>query len=63
MKLGTKVGIFLAACLITFVGFNLLIPKGAVDMIKAGKANSYSYKIASNGLFVDLVKGSPFIKG
>ncbi len=54
MKFRTKVGIFLIACLITFIGFSLLIPSGAIDMMKAGKSNGY--KIVSNMLVVDVVK-------
>jgi hypothetical protein len=61
MKLRTKVAIFLLACFITFVGFNLIIPAGAVDMLKIGKTDGY--KIISNVLFVSAVKNSPSLKG
>jgi len=61
MKIRTKVAIFLLACFITFVGFNLIIPAGAVDMMKIGKNNGF--KIISNVLFVKAVNDSPSIKG
>ncbi len=61
MKLRTKVAIFLLACFLTFVGFNLIIPAGAVDMMKIGKTDGY--KIISNVLFVSAVKDSPSLKG
>jgi hypothetical protein len=61
MKLRTKVAIFLLACFITFVGFNLVVPAGAVDMMKIGKTDGY--KIISNILFVSAVKNSPSLKG
>ncbi|HHF51324.1 MAG: hypothetical protein J7L72_04395 [Candidatus Aminicenantes bacterium] len=61
MKLRTKVAIFLLACFITFVGFSLIIPAGAVDMMKIGKTDGY--KIISNVLFASTVKKPPSLKG
>ncbi|MBD3414831.1 MAG: hypothetical protein GF421_10430 [Candidatus Aminicenantes bacterium] len=61
MKFRTKLGIFLVSCLITFIGFSLLVPAGAVEMIKIGKTNGY--KITSDMLIVDVVKDSPPIVG
>jgi len=40
MKLGTKMAIFLAAVLLTFVGFSM-IASPAVDIMKVGKAAGY----------------------
>ena len=40
MKFGSKVAIFLAAALITFVGFSM-IASPAVDMAKVGKEAGY----------------------
>lgn len=45
MKLGTKMAIFLAAVLLTFVGFSM-IASPAVDIMKVGKAAGY--EIISN---------------
>jgi len=61
MKFRTKLGIFLIACLLTFVGFNLLIPAGAVDIMKIGK--TCGYKISSDILVVDVVKDSCPMRG
>ena len=48
MKLRTKVEILLAAVLLTFFAFNLMVPSGAVDLIKIGK--KAGYEIISNVL-------------
>jgi len=58
MKFRTKIGIFLVSCAITFIGFNLLIPAGAVDIMKIGKTDGY--EIVSNVL---VIKNSASIKG
>ena len=41
MKLRTKIEIFFIALLLTFVVFSLLVPSGAVDMMKKGKEIDY----------------------
>lgn len=41
MKLRTKIEIFFIALLLTFVIFSLLVPSGAVDMMKKGKEADY----------------------
>jgi hypothetical protein len=61
MKLRSKLGIFLISCVITFIGFSLLIPAGAVDLIKIGKTNGY--EIVSNVLVVKAVQDSPSVRG
>ena len=48
MKLRTKVEILLAAVLLTFFAFNLMVPAAAVDLIKIGK--KAGYEIISNVL-------------
>ncbi|UCC38554.1 MAG: hypothetical protein JSV96_12045 [Candidatus Aminicenantes bacterium] len=48
MKLRTKVEILLAAVLLTFFAFNLMVPSAAVDLIKIGK--KAGYEIISNVL-------------
>jgi hypothetical protein len=37
MKFKTKVAIFVAAVLLTFLGFNMITSPAAVDMVKMGK--------------------------
>jgi len=61
MKLRSKIGIFLLSCVITFIGFSLLIPAGAVDLMKIGKTNGY--EIVSNVLVVKAVQDSPSVRG
>lgn len=61
MKFRTKLGIFLISCVITFIGFSLLIPAGAIDLMKIGKTNGY--EIVSDVLVVKAVKESPSVKG
>lgn len=41
MSLKTKIVIFMAAVLLTFVGFNIIASSGAVDLIKVGKEAGY----------------------
>lgn len=41
MRLKTKLMIFIAAVLLTFVGFNMIASTGAVDIIKVGKKAGY----------------------
>ena len=48
MKLRIKATIFLAAVLLTFVGFNLIASPAAVDLAKIGK--KAGYKIIANVL-------------
>ncbi len=36
MKFKTKFAILVAAALLTFLGFNLITPSAAVDMVKMG---------------------------
>lgn len=37
MRTRTKIAIFLAALLITFLGFNLMVPSAAVELVNARK--------------------------
>jgi len=46
MRLKTKVAIFLIAMMLTFIGFNLMTPSAAVDLMSAGKEKYY--KLISN---------------
>ena len=48
MKLRTKFEILLAAVLLTFFAFNLMVPAAAVDLMKIGK--KAGYEIISNVL-------------
>ncbi len=48
MRLRTRVVIFMAAVLITLMGFNLLASPSAIDMLKIGK--DAGYEIISNYL-------------
>jgi len=48
MKFKTKVAILLAAVLLTFLGFNLIVSSGAVELVKVGK--QAGYEIISNYL-------------
>lgn len=41
MSLKTKVAIFIAAVLLTLVGFNMIASSGAVDLVKVGKEAGY----------------------
>ena len=46
MKFRTKVGIFMVALLLTFIGFNLMVTSAALDLAKVGKYAGY--EIISN---------------
>jgi len=46
MKFRTKIGIFMVALLLTFIGFNLMITSAALDLVKIG--NYAGYEIISN---------------
>lgn len=48
MKLRTKIAIFMLAVMLTFIGFNLMTPSAAVELMKAGK--KAGYEIISNVL-------------
>jgi len=37
MKFRTKIGIFMVALLLTFIGFNLIVTSAALDLAKIGK--------------------------
>lgn len=41
MSLKIKVAIFIIAVLLTFLGFNLIASRGAVDLLKVGKKAGY----------------------
>ena len=48
MKLRTKITIFMIAVMLTFIGFNLMTPSAAVELMKVGK--KAGYEIISNVL-------------
>ncbi len=41
MNIKTKITLFVAAVLLTFIGFNLIASAGADDIIKVGKKAGY----------------------
>jgi len=45
MNTKAKIAIFLAAVLIAFVGFNLMVSPSAVELIKQGKTPVYHYDV------------------
>ena len=57
MKFRTKIGIFMVALLLTFIGFNLMVTSAALDLVKIGKYAGY--EIISN---VMSNPDAPFLK-
>lgn len=41
MKLRAKIAILIIAVIITFVGFNLLVPSSALELMDAGQNTGY----------------------
>ncbi len=48
MKLRTKLTIFVAAVMLTFIGFNLMVSPAGVELVQLGK--DAKYEIISNFL-------------
>ncbi len=45
MKLKTKATILIVAVLLTFIGFNLMTPPAAVDMVKIAKVKTAAHHV------------------
>jgi hypothetical protein len=50
MKMKTKVAIFLAAVLLTFVGFNLIVTPSTLEAFNVGKLSGYEIVVTAQAL-------------